>query len=134
MLAKYPSLGQLRDPRAEARPIVATQFRHIRPGLNCTKAHPFTHASEDFGEAQLMSRTGRVQLGLRRAAIVAPDREWSTRELMGWTHTMQLYRCQRSRRDRLNYCRSIRRAAERVAIRVGRRWPDGILWRLKPVP
>ena len=76
-----------------------------------------------------MSRTGRVQLGIKRAFTVGP--EWSTRELMEWTHTMPLYRGGRSYRDRLNYCRSIRRAAERLAIRVGRRWPDGIIWRLR---
>ena len=52
-----------------------------------------------------MSRTGRVQLGIKRAFTVGP--EWSTRELMEWTHTMPLYRGGRSYRDRLNYCRSI---------------------------
>jgi hypothetical protein len=76
-----------------------------------------------------MSRTGRVQLGIKRAFIVGP--EWSTRGLMEWTHTLQLYRCKRLRRDRLNYCRSIRRAADRLAIRVGRHYPDGIIWRLR---
>ena len=79
-------------------------------------------------------RVGRVQLGIRRAFIVAPDREWTTRQLMELTHTMPLYRGGRSHRERHNYCRSIRRAADRLAIRVGRRWPDGILWRRKPVP
>ena len=73
---------------------------------------------------------GRVQRGIRRAAIVDPDREWTTRQLMGWTHTMPLYRGGRSYRERHNYCRAIRRAADRLAIRVGRRWPDGIIWRL----
>jgi hypothetical protein len=76
-----------------------------------------------------MSRTGRVQLGIKRAFTINP--EWSTQGLMEWTHTLQLYRCQRSRRDRLNYCRSIRRAADRLAIRVGQRYPDGIIWRLR---
>ena len=30
-------------------------------------------------------RVGRVQLGIRRAFIVAPDREWTTRQLMELT-------------------------------------------------
>ena len=78
-------------------------------------------------------RIGRVQLGIRRAAIVAPDREWTTRQLMEWTHTMPLHWGGRSHRERHNYCRAIRRAALSVgATRVGRRWPDGIIWRLLP--
>jgi hypothetical protein len=101
------------------------------------------NASKVAGELGLMSskidrlggkrnynRTGRVQLGIKRAGIAA-DREWTTRQLMEFTHTMPLYRGGRSYRDRHNYCRSIRRAADRLAIRVGRRWPDGIIWRLK---
>jgi hypothetical protein len=35
-------------------------------------------------------RIGRVQRGILRAFIVAP--EWTTRELMEWTHTMPLHR------------------------------------------
>jgi hypothetical protein len=76
-------------------------------------------------------RIGRVQLGLRRAAIVAPDRQWTTRALMKFTHTMPLHRSGNSYRARLTASRSIRRACEKLAIRVGRRWPDGILWRLR---
>jgi hypothetical protein len=74
-------------------------------------------------------RIGRVQLGVRRAFVVAP--EWTTRGLMEWTHTMPLCRGGRSYRERHNYCRSIRRAADGLAIRVGRRYPDGIVWRLR---
>jgi hypothetical protein len=77
------------------------------------------------------NRTGRVQLGVKRALIVGPNREWTTRQLMEWTHPLQLYRCKRSHRERHNYCRAIRRVADRLAVRVGRRWPDGIIWRLK---
>jgi hypothetical protein len=75
------------------------------------------------------NRIGRVQRGVLRAFTVAPDREWSTRELMQWCHTMRLYRGERSRWGRHDYCKSIRRAADRLAIKVGRRWPDGIIWR-----
>jgi hypothetical protein len=88
-----------------------------------------------LGSKRNYKHVGRVQLGLRRAAIVAPDREWSTRELMEWTHTMPLYRSGNSYRARLTASRSIRRACQKLAIRVGRRWPDGVLWRLrKPLP
>jgi Ser/Thr protein kinase RdoA (MazF antagonist) len=74
-------------------------------------------------------RIGRVQRGVRRAFIVAPD--WTTRELMAWTHTLALYRGRRSRWQRHDYAKSIRRAADRLATRVGRRWPDGIVWRAR---
>ena len=77
------------------------------------------------------NRIGRVQLGVRGAFITAPDREWSTRQLMAWTHVRVLYEGRRSYRERHSYCRSIRRAADRWATRVGRRWPDGIIWRLR---
>jgi hypothetical protein len=72
-----------------------------------------------------------VQRGIRRAFIVDPDREWTTRELMEWTHTMPLYRGKRSRWERHDYCKSIRRAADRLAVRVGRVWPDGVIWRAR---
>jgi hypothetical protein len=74
-------------------------------------------------------RIGRVQRGILRAFIVAP--EWTTRELMEWTHSLALYRGGRSHRERHYYCRDIRRAADRIAARVGRRWPDGIVWRAR---
>jgi hypothetical protein len=77
-------------------------------------------------------RIGRVQRGIRRAFIVAP--EWSTRQLMEWTHTLALHRGEASSRQRHDYCKSIRRAADRLAIRVGRVWPDGIVWRATESP
>jgi hypothetical protein len=87
-----------------------------------------------LGGKRNYKRIGRVQLGIKRAAIAAPDREWTTRQLMEFTHTMPLYRGGRSYRERSNYCRAIRRACQKLAIRVGRRWPDGIVWKLKPPP
>jgi hypothetical protein len=74
-------------------------------------------------------RIGRVQRGVRRAFLLAP--EWTTRELMEWTHALALYRGRRSRWQRHDYAKSVRRAADQVAVRLGRRWPDGVLWRLK---
>ena len=57
----------------------------------------------------------------------------TTSELMRWTHAMALHRGKRSRCDRLNHCRAIRRAAERLCIRAGRSAGHGrpILWRLR---
>jgi hypothetical protein len=76
------------------------------------------------------NRIGRVQRGIRRA-FIADDREWSTRQLMAWTHVRALYEGRSTYRERHYYARDIRRAADRLAIRVGRRWPDGIIWRLR---
>jgi hypothetical protein len=76
------------------------------------------------------TRIGRIQRGIRRAFIVRPG-VWTTRELLEWTHALRLYQGRRSHRERHNYCRAIRRAAERMCERVGRRWPGGVLWRLR---
>ena len=76
------------------------------------------------------TRIGRVQLRVRRAFLASPNRELTTRELMEWTHSRRLYQGQDSHRERHNYCRAIRRAAERYAVRVGRVRPGGVVWRL----
>jgi hypothetical protein len=79
---------------------------------------------------------GHVQVGIRRAFIVDPDRAWSTTALMEWAFPLQLYRGRTASRHRMNYSRSIRRAAGEMCEKVerkgrGRPW----LWRLrKPVP
>jgi hypothetical protein len=78
------------------------------------------------------NRIGRVQLRVRRAFLANPNRELTTRELMEWTHAGRLYQGQDSHRERHNYCRAIRRAAERYGERVGRVRPAGNVWRLKP--
>jgi hypothetical protein len=79
-------------------------------------------------------RVGRVQLGIKRAFIAAPDRALSTTALMEWAFPLQLYRGRSSNRHRMNYSRSIRRAADRLCDRVGR-LDHGVgrpwLWRLK---
>jgi hypothetical protein len=74
-----------------------------------------------------MKPIGRVQRGVQRAFLVFPKRAFTTRELLAWTHPRGMAT---SLRERRNYCRAIRRAADRVAMRVGRRWPDGLIWRL----
>jgi hypothetical protein len=81
---------------------------------------------------------GHVQVAIRRCFIVAPDRAWSTSQLMEWAFPLQLYRGRTANRHRMNYSRSIRRAADRLCIRVGRSAKGSgrpVLWRLrKPVP
>src|SRR5258705_4623237 len=61
------------------------------------------------------TRIGRVQRGIRRAFIVRPG-VWSTRELLEWTHARRLYQGKRSHRERHNYCRAVRRAADQLAL------------------
>jgi hypothetical protein len=76
--------------------------------------------------------TGRIQVRIRRAFTAAePVIELTTRQLMEWTHALSLHRGKTSYRERCNHSRAIRRAAERLCERVGRRWPDGIVWRLR---
>jgi hypothetical protein len=72
---------------------------------------------------------GRVVRGIQRAFIASPGVELTTRDLWEWTHPREL-RCE-DRHRRLNICRAIRKAADKLAIRVGRVWPDGNVWRLR---
>jgi hypothetical protein len=60
-----------------------------------------------------------------------PDRLWTTRELLAWSHPHADWGTLDSRRNR---CQAIRRAADKVAERVGLRRGrgGGILWRAKP--
>jgi hypothetical protein len=46
------------------------------------------------------------------------------------THARKLFEGKITHRERHNYARAIRRAAEQIAVRVGRVWPDGVVWRL----
>jgi hypothetical protein len=46
------------------------------------------------------------------------------------TEIMKVHCPDRFRRK--NISRAIRAAAERMCVRVGRRWPHGVLWRLRP--
>src|SRR5262245_45307724 len=81
-----------------------------------------------YGLLSAMKRIGRVQRGVRRAFLVRPRHSLSTRELLAWSHP-RLARA--PLRERRNACRAVGRAAEQLAIRVGRRWPDGLLWRAR---
>ena len=78
-------------------------------------------------------RIGRTMKGIRRAFIVEPDRAWSTGALAEWTHTLPIYRGKTSQRHWHNHRRAIRRACERLCVRVGRSQTGsgrGWLWRL----
>lgn len=80
---------------------------------------------------------GRVVRGIQRAFRANPDRALSTRELWQWTHPRETH-C-RDRYRRKNISRIIRRAAAKMADRVGIIWPSksahsapgGIVWRLR---
>jgi hypothetical protein len=73
-----------------------------------------------------MPPPGFVVLGIRRAFRALPGHSLTTRELLAWTYPRG---AGRSLRERRNYCRAIRHAADRTCVRVGRRWPDGVLWK-----
>jgi hypothetical protein len=79
--------------------------------------------------SDMNARRGKVDRGVRRAFLVSNGRVLTTRELWTWTHPRELHHRDRHRRKDIS--RSIRRAAEKLAIRVGRRWPDGLVWRLR---
>jgi hypothetical protein len=77
-------------------------------------------------------RVGSVTKGIRRAFLVEP--EWSTSALAAWTHALPIHRGKISERDWHNHRRAIRRACERLCIRVGRSSSGSgraLLWRLK---
>jgi hypothetical protein len=71
-------------------------------------------------------RVGRVTRQITRA-LVGSGRPMTTRELCGWAYPRLKGLC-------AHHLYSVRRAAEHVADRVGRRVPGGIVWALKPGP
>jgi hypothetical protein len=73
-----------------------------------------------------MKGLGKVQRGIARAFRVGE--ELTTRQLMTWCYPRHHWR---SLRDRRNACRVIRRVADRMCERAGRRWPEGVIWRCK---
>jgi hypothetical protein len=82
-----------------------------------------------FGGKRNYQHIGRVTRGIMRGFIASGGADLTTRQLMGWTHARALHQGRSSYRERNYYAKDIRRAADRLAIRVGRRWPDGIIWR-----
>jgi len=68
---------------------------------------------------------GPVQRQVRRALTVHDTA--TTMQLVGWCYRSH----GRDRRARNNRCRAVRRAAAEIAVRVGRVWPGGNIWRAK---
>jgi hypothetical protein len=78
-------------------------------------------------------RLGHVKLGIRRALDLDPNVRMTTTELVEWTHALALHQKKNLPRQRDHYCRAVRRAAERLCVRVGRSERGRgrpILWRL----
>ena len=75
----------------------------------------------------MKARWGKVDKGIRRAFWANCGGDLTTKQLWEWTHPRELH-C-RNRHRRKDISRAIRRAADKVAARAGRRWPDGIIWR-----
>jgi hypothetical protein len=82
--------------------------------------------------------SGHVQRAIQRALLV--HGEATSAQLFAWCYARRVRRkrARLSARDgdetflaRRNAYRAIRLAAAKLAVRVDRRWPDGILWRLK---
>jgi hypothetical protein len=71
---------------------------------------------------------GFVVLGVRRAFRARPGKTLSSRELLAWTYPRG---AGKPLRERCNHFRSIRRVASKMCVRVGRRWPHGVLWKLR---
>jgi hypothetical protein len=72
-----------------------------------------------------MKLGGRIQRGVRRALLVRG--EATTTELLEWCYRWP----GRSRRERQNRAQVVRRVAAEKAVKVGRVWPGGNLWRLR---
>lgn len=70
---------------------------------------------------------GRCQRGVRYALWALG--EASTRQILEYCY----YWPAETRLQRLHRARAVRRAAERIAVRVGRTWPHGCLWKLRAV-
>jgi hypothetical protein len=83
---------------------------------------------------------GFVVRGCRRAFLAAGGRDLSAVELFAWCYARraQRKRIRLSARDgdetfldRRNAYRAIRKAAAKMAVKVGRGWPGGNVWRLQ---
>jgi hypothetical protein len=68
---------------------------------------------------------GRIQRQVRRAFIAHPDRQFTTAELAAWCYPHMTAAPQRKHRW------AIVRAAQAMAVRVGRRWPGGVIFKAR---
>jgi hypothetical protein len=63
---------------------------------------------------------GRVLQSVERVFLALGRSEVTTSEIITWAFALRLYRGDGGKRNRDNYCRSIRRAADRLCARVRR--------------
>jgi hypothetical protein len=75
-----------------------------------------------------IQRFGHVLRGVRRCFIANGYDVVSTSELMEWAHGLSRYRGKTSFRHRQDQSRATVRAAERLAVRVGRAKSRGSPW------
>jgi hypothetical protein len=131
--ADYPKaigkirMNEIRDARGRFLPGHPDQCAG-RP-LGCSRntlAWALT-VSDTGGSGPIVAmRVGRVTRQITRA-LVGSGGPMTTRELCGWAYP-------RLKELSAHHLYSVRRAAERVADRVGRRVPGGIVWALNPGP
>ena len=79
-------------------------------------------------------RIGKIARGIKRAFLAAGGHDRTTLDLLDWTHPRPIFRGA-SHRERHYLCWDVRRAADRLCIRVGRSDKGSgrpVLWRLKP--
>jgi hypothetical protein len=72
-----------------------------------------------------MKLGGRVQRGVRRALLL--QGECSTADMLRWCYRER----GRTRRERQNRARMVWFVAMEMAVRVGRVWPGGNVWRAR---
>src|SRR5262245_37486046 len=89
-----------------------------------------------IGQDRLMSRIyrrGRVLRGIERAFVANDMRPVSTSEIMAHSFALALYQGKTSKRERENHARSIRRACDRLCVRLGHAAKPGrpVLWQLR---
>lgn len=88
---------------------------------------PANSKTKETGELSFMRRIGgRCQRGVRRCLWV--NGEATTAQILEWAYPRGPGRDRRQRMDR---ARAVRHAAGQIAVKVGRVWPGGNVWRLK---
>jgi hypothetical protein len=71
---------------------------------------------------------GRVQVGVERALIAHNGGPITTSIAVEWAYALRRYQGKPIKSQHLVY---VRRALDRAAVRVGRVWPGGVVWRAK---
>jgi hypothetical protein len=73
-----------------------------------------------------MPGVGKIQRRIKRAFTASPDARLTTMDLARWSYPRQ------KTAVLMNNRLSVRRAAEAVAVKIGRTYPGGTIWQLKP--